>query len=164
VSRLVLSVLLLALIYVLTLASLAPWDVLGGVLIAAMLLALFRKVTVGHRPAPLPDLPARLVAFIPFAARVVVEVVRGTWNVALVMIHLRPLGRPGIVAIPIEERSHRGIAVTALVTTISPGSYFLGVDWEHEWMMFHFLDASDPETIRAELARFYHRYQRHVFP
>lgn len=69
-----------------------------------------------------------MVASIPFAARLAVEVVRGTWNVALIMIHLRPLGQPGIVAIPIEERSQRDIAVTALVTTISPGSYFLGVD------------------------------------
>ena len=163
-SRLGLSIGLLALIYILTLASLEPWDVVGGLVIAAVLLALFQRVTIGHRPAPLPDLPARLVAFIPFAARVAVEVIRGTWNVALVMIHLRPLGQPGIVTIPIENRSHRGIAVTALVTTISPGSYFLGVDWEHDQMVFHFLDASDPDAIRADLGRLYHRYQRHVFP
>jgi multicomponent Na+:H+ antiporter subunit E len=164
VSRLGLSVGLLGLIYLLTLASLEPWDVVGGVCIAAVLLGLFHQVTVGHRPARLPDLPARLLAFIPFAARVALDVIRGTWDVALVMVHLRPLGQPGIVTIPVGDRSHRGIAVTALVTTISPGSYFLGVDWEHDQMVFHFLDASEPEAIRADLARFYHRYQRHVFP
>jgi multicomponent Na+:H+ antiporter subunit E len=164
VSRLGLSVGLLALIYVLTLASLEPWDVVGGVLIAAVLLALSQRVTIGHRPARLPDLPARMVGFFPFAGRVAFGMIRDAWNVALVMIHLRPLGHPGIVTIPIANRSHRGIAVTALVTTISPGSYFLGVDWEHEQMLFHFLDASDPDAIRADRERLYDGYQRHVFP
>jgi multicomponent Na+:H+ antiporter subunit E len=164
VSRLGLSVGLLALIYVLTLASLEPWDVVGGLLIAAVLLALSQRVTIGHRPARLPDLPARMVAFFPFAARVAVGVTLDAWSVALVMIHLRPLRQPGIVTIPIQDRSHRGIAVTALVTTISPGSYFLGVDWEHEQMVFHFLDATDPDAIRADRERLYDRYQRHVFP
>lgn len=163
-SRLVLSVALLALVYVLTLASLDPWDLATGAFIAAVLLVLFRQVTVSRRPLRRPGLSARLVAFVPFAARVAVDVIRGTWAVALVMAHLRPLRHPGIVAIPIANRSHRGIVVTALVTTISPGSYFLDVDWENDQMVFHFLDASDPDAIRAEMARFYHRYQRHVFP
>jgi multicomponent Na+:H+ antiporter subunit E len=164
VSRLGLSVGLLALIYVLTLASLEPWDVVGGLLIAAVLLALSQRVTIGHRPARLPDLPARMVAFFPFAAQVTFGMIRDAWSVALVMIHVRPLGQPGIVTVPIANRSHRGIAVTALVTTISPGSYFLGVDWEHDEMVFHFLDASDPDAIRADRERLYDRYQRHVFP
>jgi multicomponent K+:H+ antiporter subunit E/multicomponent Na+:H+ antiporter subunit E len=68
------------------------------------------------------------------------------------------------VAIPIQDRSHRGIAVTALVTTLAPGSYFIGVDWKRQSMLFHFLDASDPERIRRDLARSYERYQRRVFP
>jgi multisubunit Na+/H+ antiporter MnhE subunit len=164
VRRLGLSAGLLALIYLLTLASREPWDVAEGLVVAVVLLGLFRQVTIGQRPARLPDLPRRVVSFIPFAARVAVEVVRDTWNVALVMAHLRPLRQPGIVTIPIGERSRRGVAVTALVTTISPGSYFVDVDWEHNQMVFHFLDASDPDAIRADRARFYQRYQRQVFP
>jgi multicomponent K+:H+ antiporter subunit E/multicomponent Na+:H+ antiporter subunit E len=105
-----------------------------------------------------------MLAFLPFAARVAIGVVRDTWHVQVVMIHLRPIRQPGIVTIPIGSRSHRGIAVTALVTTLSPGSYFLGVDWEHEQMVFHFFDASDPDAIRADRERLYDRYQRHVFP
>jgi multisubunit Na+/H+ antiporter MnhE subunit len=163
-SRIALSVGLLALIYLMTLGSLDPWDLVLGVIIASALLALFQPVTIGRHPAPLPDLPARLAAFVPFAVQVAVDVFRGTWDVALVMVHLRPLDQPGVVHVPIDGRSHRGIAVTALVTTISPGSYFLGVDWERDQMLFHFLDASDPDAIRDHLRQFYHRYQRRVFP
>lgn len=163
-TRLILSLILLTLIYALTLASLDPWDLLGGALISAALLELFQRTLIGRRPAPLPDLPVRLVAFIPFAGRIVRDMLAGTWAVALVVLHLRPLRNPGIVAVPIEGRSHRGVAATALVTSLSPGSYFVDVDWEQGVMLFHFLDASDPDAIRRDLARFYRRYQRHVFP
>ena len=31
-------------------------------------------------------------------------------------------------------------------------------------MLFHVIDASDPDAVRAQLDRFYQRYQRRVFP
>jgi multisubunit Na+/H+ antiporter MnhE subunit len=164
VTRIALSLVLLTLVYVLTLASFDPWDIGLGALIAAGLLGSFHRVLVGRRPAPLSNLPTRLIAFVPFAGRVLWEMLAGTWAVATVVLGLRPLRHSGIVAIPIEGRSHHGIAVTALVTTMSPGSYFIGVDSEQDAMLFHFLDASDPDAIRRDLARFYRRYQRHVFP
>lgn len=163
-SRLVLSVVGLTAIYALTLASADPWDLLAGALLAGALLELLQRVVIGRRPAPLPGLPARLAAFFPFALGILRDMLVGTWLVALTVLWLRPLRCPGIVGVPIEGRSHRGVAVTALVVSLSPGSYFIGVDWERDLMYFHFLDASDPETIRRDLARFYQRYQRHVFP
>jgi multicomponent Na+:H+ antiporter subunit E len=66
--------------------------------------------------------------------------------------------------VPIQARSHRGIAVTALVTTLAPGSYFIGVDWERQVMLFHFLEAGDPDAIRRSMAHSYERYQSRVFP
>jgi multisubunit Na+/H+ antiporter MnhE subunit len=164
VTRITLSLVLLTVVYALTLSSFDPWDLGLGALIAAGLLGSFQRAVVGRRPAPLPNLPTRLVAFVPFAGRVFWETLAGTWAVAIVILGLRPLRHSGIVAIPIEGRSHAGIAVTALVTTLSPGSYFIGVDSEQDVMLFHFLDASDPEAIRRDRARFYRRYQRHVFP
>ena len=163
-TRLALSLVLLTLIYALTLASFDPWDLFIGALVAAGLLELFQRAVIGRRPAPLPDLSARLVAFIPFSGRILGDMLDGTWQVALVVLRVRPLRQPGIVAIPIEGRSHRGVAATALVTSLSPGSYFIGVDWQQGVMLFHFLDASDPDAIRRDLAQFYRRYQRRVFP
>lgn len=163
-TRLLLSVGLLTGIYALTLASLDPWDLALGALLSAALLELFQRAVIGRRPAPLPDLPARLVALVPFAARIAYDVLVGTWTVALVVLGARPLRRPGIVTVPIAGRSHRGVAVTALITSLSPGSYFIGADWERGVMLFHFLDAGDPDAIRRDLARFYDRHQRHIFP
>ncbi|MDQ3810427.1 MAG: Na+/H+ antiporter subunit E [Chloroflexota bacterium] len=163
-TRLVLSVAVLTLVYAFTLASFDPWDLGMGALVATALLLLFRPVTIGHRAAHLPGLPARVVAFLPFAARVAADVVVGTWHVALVIVGLRPLREADLVEVPVEERSHRGVAVTALVTTLAPGSYFVGVDWDRRVMLFHFLEGDDPDAIRRHMAELYERYQRRVFP
>jgi multisubunit Na+/H+ antiporter MnhE subunit len=163
-TRVVLSVVMLTVVYALTLSSLDPWDLAIGALVSAMLLVLFRRVTIGHHAAQLPRLPLRVVYFWPFLAHVCVDVIVGAWRVALVILHVRSLRYAQVVAVPIQERSHRGIAVTALVTTLAPGSFFIGVDWERQVMLFHFLEARDPDAIRNTMAHFYERYQSRVFP
>jgi multisubunit Na+/H+ antiporter MnhE subunit len=105
-----------------------------------------------------------VVAFVPFAVAVARDVAVGTWEVALVTLHLRPLHNPGIVAIPIGERSPVGISVTALVMTLSPGEFLVDVDWEREVMLMHVIDATDPEAVRRTHEEFYSRYQKKVFP
>jgi multisubunit Na+/H+ antiporter MnhE subunit len=163
-TRLVLSVLMLTAVYALALSSLDPWDLVVGAVIAVTLLLLFRPVTIGHHAAQLPGLPLRLVYFWPFLARVGVDVVVGGWHVALVILGVRSRQYAQVVDVPIQGRSHRGIAVTALVTTLAPGSFFIGIEWERQVMLFHFLEAGDPDANRNTRAHFYERYQSRVFP
>jgi multicomponent K+:H+ antiporter subunit E/multicomponent Na+:H+ antiporter subunit E len=164
VSRLLLSLVPLVLVYALVLASADPWDVAIGAVLAGVLVWGTRGFLFGERPAPVAGPLGRLVAFVPFAAATLRDVMRGTWDVALVVLHLRPLRHPGIVAVPIGERTRLGVAVTALVDTLSPGSCLIDVDWERRTMLIHVIEASDPDAIRAAHERFYRRYQRHVFP
>jgi len=84
--------------------------------------------------------------------------------VALVVLGRRPLDCPGIVAIPIEERTPIGVAVAALAFTLSPGDVLIDVDEEEQVMLIHVLDASDPEAVRARHRNFYERWQRRAFP
>jgi multisubunit Na+/H+ antiporter MnhE subunit len=163
-ARLVLSAVMLTAVYALTLSSLDPWDLAIGAGIAVALLVLFRPVTVGHHAAHLPGLAGRLLAFFPFVAWVALDVVVSAWKVARVIVGIRTLRDAELVEVPIQGRSHRGIAVTALVTTLAPGSYFIGVDWERQVMLFHFLEARDPDAIRRSMAHSYERYQSRVFP
>jgi multicomponent Na+:H+ antiporter subunit E len=95
---------------------------------------------------------------------VAAEIVRGTWDVALRVLHLRPVEHPGIVLVPIGERTEVGVAVTGLLVGLSPGSLLLDVDTERQVMLFHVIDAGDPDAVRTQLDRFYQRYQRRVFP
>ena len=163
-SRFVLALLPLVLVYALVLASFHPWDLATGAVVGGGLLWGMRRYVFGERTASVARWPARLVAFVPFAAVVVWDILKGTWNVTLVVLHVRPLAHPGLVAVPIGERSRLGVAVSALATSLSPGSFLVDVDWDRGVILIHFLDASDPDRIRADLHRFYHRYQRSVFP
>src|ERR1043166_7083092 len=97
-TRVVLSVVMLTVVYALTLSSLDPWDLAIGALLSATLLVLFRPVTIGHHAAQLPGLPLRVVYFWPFLARVGMDVVTGAWSVALVILGVRPLQRAQVVA------------------------------------------------------------------
>jgi multicomponent K+:H+ antiporter subunit E/multicomponent Na+:H+ antiporter subunit E len=99
-----------------------------------------------------------------FTAAVLADVAGGTWDVSLRVMHVRPVRRPGFIRVPLGPRSDRGAAVSALVTTLSPGTVLVDIDWERRDLLLHVIDASDPDALRARHQRFYDRYQRRVFP
>jgi len=154
----------LGVLYVLTLASGDPVDLAIGVLLGTMLVV---RLDGRLRLVPDPGVVTptqRVVWFVPFVGAVLADIVQGTWDVALRVLHLRRLERPGVVRIPIGERSEHGVAVAALATTLSPGSVLIDVDWERGDLLLHVIDASEPDQVRERLQRFYDRYQRRVFP
>jgi multicomponent Na+:H+ antiporter subunit E len=170
VTRYLTAILVLTLVYALALASFHPWDLLFGAgLSAALLFACGRFVFDADGTAPRPayrrlTLLGRVVAFVPFAAVVFRNILVGNVEVTLVTLGLRPLLRPGIVAVPVGDRTPTGVAVWAVVTGLPPGSYFVDVDRERGVVLIHVLDARDPEAYREEQEDFYRRYQSKVFP
>ena len=161
----VLAVMLLVAVYALTLASFAPWDLLAGLLVSTALLHATRRLTLqdGTDRAP-PPLWRRLVRFPVLCLAVLRDITVGTWQVALVVTGLRSLREPGIVAIPIGDRSAAGVAASALLATLSPGEVFVDVDHDRRVMLLQVLDASDPDAVRRRHEAFYRRYQRGVLP
>ena len=158
------SALGLGVLYVLTLASHDPVDLVTGVLLGTVLVILL-GARLRLAPDPGAATPAqRVVWFLPFVGAVLADILQGTWDVALRVLHLRHLERPGLVRIPIGERTAHGVAVSALATTLSPGTVLIDVDWERGDLLLHVIDASDPDQVRERLQRFYERYQRRVFP
>ena len=163
-GRYVLAIALLTLVYALMLASFAPLDLLLGAAISATLLFLSRRFVFGDASREAGRLPGRLAAFLPFAAAALWDVLRGTWRVSLVTLHIRTLTEPGVVAVPVGERTEAGITVSGMVTTLSPGTFLVDVDQERGAMLIHTIDASDPEALRRTHQEFYERYQKRVFP
>lgn len=151
-------------LYALALASFAPLDLLFGVVLATALVFTSRRFVFGDRPGEEVSLLRRVVAFVPLAAVVFRQILEGTWEVALVTLHLRPLQRPGIVEVPIGERTPAGVVAWAVIVGLAPGSFFVDVDRERESVLIHIIDASDPTAFRRQQEDFYNRYQRKVFP
>ncbi len=159
-KRALVALLFLTLVYALVLGSFAPYDLALGALLSGTLLYGFRSFVFGGRPAPLPRLFRRVLAFGPFAFAVFREVVWGTWEVALVILRLKPLESPGLVKLPIGERTPTGVVVSALVDTLSPGAVLVELDWEEECALIHIIDAADPEAFRRRQEELYQRYQK----
>lgn len=162
-SRL-LTVAILAGVYLLTLASADLWDAGAGLLVGAAIAIGLRRFLFEGEPLPARELASRALHLPPYALAVGWEVIRGTWQVALVVAGVHELRNPGIVAVPIGERSATGVAVSVLAITLSPGELYVDTDEERGTMLIHVLDAGDPDAVRAHFQRFYDRYQRKVFP
>jgi len=150
-------------IYLLSLGSLHPLDAAEG-LVLATALSLGLRGRLERPQGAGPSLGGRFAAFPLLVGGLLAEVLRGTWDVALRVLGLRPVERPGIVLIPIGERTELGVAVTGLLAGLSPGSMLVEVDSQRQAMLFHVIDAHDPDAVRDHLDRFYRRYQRRVFP
>ena len=163
-KRALFSLVGLTLVYAFVLASFDPWDLLFGAVLSGALLYAFRGFVFGGRPKPLPGLLGRVLAFGPFAFAVLRDTLVGTWQVTQITLGLRPLEKPGVVAVPIGERTPAGVAVSSLVATISPGEVLIDVDWDRGVMLYHTVDAGDPEEVRRSHEHFYQRYQKKVFP
>ncbi len=163
-SRLLVTTALLTAVYALALGSTDPWDIAAGAVIALGLTVAGRRLVFVGPGRPLHALPGAAWALLALAGIVARDIVIGTWRVALVVLHLRPLASPGIVAVPLGERTPRGTAVSGLLLSIAPGEYLVDVDWERRVMLVHVIDARDPEEIPGRMRRNYDRYQRRVFP
>jgi multisubunit Na+/H+ antiporter MnhE subunit len=164
----VFAVLALSVIFVLTLASVDPWDLVIGAGLAVGTLVLFRAVplTAGNtiRREDTPGPLTRVIWFFPFCVKAAWDITCGTWLVFLFVSGIRKLEHPGVVLVPIGNRTPTGVAVSALVSTLSPGTVMMEIDFAQGVMLIHAIDASDPDQIRADHQEFYDRYQRHVFP
>lgn len=165
--RAALVVLLLTVVFCLTLASFAPWDIVIGAILGSISLAVFHGAVPAIKGYPddqLPSLPSRILNFIPFAGITIWEILIGSVRVAAIVVGLRKLEHPGIVAVPIGERSKFGVVVTGITTSLAPGSILLDVDWDRNMMLVHVIDASNPDQVRADMQDLYDRYQRKVWP
>lgn len=159
-----LAVLLLAAAYLLTLASVHPLDVAVAVAVSVCVLYGLHRFLLSDPPLPGLELLRRALRLPPFVLVVLREIVVGTWHVALIVVGLRPLAKPGIVQVPIGDRTPTGVAVTTLAITLSPGELLVDVDWSRGLMLIHVIDAQDPDRIRDRYERIYERFQRGVFP
>jgi multicomponent Na+:H+ antiporter subunit E len=159
-----LAIVLLAATYLLTLGSLHPLDIGIALAVSAAVVFGLRRFLLTDSPLGRRELIRRGVRLPAFTLVVLREIAVGTWQVALIVAGLRPLARPGIVQIPIGDRTTNGVAVTALAITLSPGELLVDVDWTRGVMLIHVIDAHDPDGVRDRYEEIYQRFQRGVFP
>lgn len=159
---LLLRVAALTAIYLLVLTSVAPGDVLVGIVVSASLVAAGRRI----RPlGPRPDVPlARRLAGAPaLVAGTAVDLVGSTWRTAAWC--LRPARTAaGLVTVPIPPCTPSSAAAWGIRVGLTPDTVVVELDEERGRMLLHVIDARDPDAVRADQLDSYERRQRRVFP
>lgn len=149
-------------VYLLCLTSLAPGDILVGIVLSVALVAAGRRI----RPAgPTPDVPlARRLAAVPgMVGGTVLDLATSTWHTVAWCVHPRP-SPAGLVTVPIPPCGPSSAAVWGVRVGITPDTVVVQLDEEEGRMLLHVLDARDPEAMRAAQLASYQRRQRRVFP
>jgi multisubunit Na+/H+ antiporter MnhE subunit len=92
-----------------------------------------------------------------------VDMCRGSWQVAGYCLGLRPMA-PGFVTMPIRPNSPVSATAWAIRVGLAPDTVVVDVDPEQGTLVLHVLDARDPDTVRQAQTASYQRAQRRAFP
>jgi multisubunit Na+/H+ antiporter MnhE subunit len=140
-------------------ADLGWQNLLLGAAFSSFFMWLLRRQLI---PRPLPENGFALHLLVYFPVLVwylLIDILKGTWQVMVVTLGIRPLAKPGIVKLPIAAHSPYGVGPVGYFITLSPGSFMIDVDWDDGAMYVHVIDASDPEMIRRDAEKYYRLWE-----
>jgi multicomponent Na+:H+ antiporter subunit E len=125
------SVLWLTCVWVLLWGTFTPASIVGGVLVAVLVTALFRLPPATDR---LPVRPLRILALLLFLLwDLVVSGAEVSWQV----LRHGPRARGAIMAVPLISSSDRVVTVMANALSLSPGTMALQIDHDHDvWYVY----------------------------
>lgn len=106
----------------------------------------------------------RLVGLPALVGGTVIDIARGSWQVAGYCLGICRLRTPGVVAVPISPGAESSAAAWGIRVGLAPDSVVVDVDEQQGRMLVHVLDAHDPAAIRDEQLDLYRRRQRRIFP
>jgi multicomponent Na+:H+ antiporter subunit E len=137
-------VLWLTVVWVFLWGTFTPASIVGGVLVGALVTALFRLPPAADR---LPVRPLRVLGLVVFLLwDLVVSGVEVSWQV----LRHGPRARGAIIAVPLIASSDRVVTVMATALTLSPGTMALQIDHDHDvWYVYSLGPRDDAGVERA---------------
>jgi len=132
--------------------------VIGGVAASTLALVYFRWIF--PRNLPPAEFVFHLLVRLPLLLwYLTVDILKGTWLVSLYVVGIRQLEHPGIVKIPFGNHSDDAVGLVGHLLTVSPGSFLVDVDWNDRTMLVHYMDASRPAQLRADVEKYYRLWE-----
>lgn len=125
--------------------SVSPLVVVGGVVVALALVAVFPMPTLPPAARPSVAGTVRLVAHLA------VDLVSSSVQVAWFAVRPGPLPRSAIVAAPLRSRSDAMIAATAELLSLVPGTLVVDIDVPSGTLYLHALVTGDPATVAEDV-------------
>lgn len=139
--------------------SLALTDLMLGIAIAGAATLAYARLRVSAQPTRF-----RARAMLELLALFIDDVVRSNLAVARIVLGLRRGERTaGFLALPLELRDPRGLAVLACIITATPGTSWSGYDAARNVVTIHVLDLVDAERWVREFKARYERRLLEIF-
>jgi multisubunit Na+/H+ antiporter MnhE subunit len=162
--RIVFAIAALTAVYGMALASADPWDLGIGAVLSVCVLIAFGRFILPDQALPFRLVLRRAVLLPRLAVATAATIVRGTVQVTRVVLGWTSARNADFIEVPRGDRSETGVVINGLLETLSPGSVLVAVDPVEDTWTIHVLQAEDKAAVRAEVDRFYDRYQRPVWP
>lgn len=155
------------------------WTLVAG--LTALWLALNQSLAPGHlvlglalavllawASATLRPLHARLMRIdlaLALVAVVLMDVVRSNLHVARIVLGLSGRRRvvSGFLDVPLELRDPHGLAALAVILTSTPGTVWVELSPEGDWLRIHVLDLADEQYWIRHIKDRYERPLRRIF-
>ncbi|WP_305785555.1 Na+/H+ antiporter subunit E [Symbioplanes lichenis] len=138
----------LTVIWMLLWGSFTPLTLVGGAVIAVIVLAVFPLPVVTHTGGVHP------LGVLRFAGRFAVDLVVSSVQVAVLAFRFGHIPRSAIIAVPLRAPSDLGLTLTAEALSLVPGSLVVEVDRSLGVLYVHVLGV--PDAAAAD------RYRRSV--
>jgi multicomponent Na+:H+ antiporter subunit E len=131
VTRRLPSVAGLTVVWVLLWGTFTPASIIGGVVVAVLVMVLFRLPPATDR---LPVRPLRLAGLVLY---LIYDLVVSGAEVSWQVLRHGPGARGAIIAVPLISSSDRVVTVMANALTLSPGTMALQIDPDHDvWYVY----------------------------
>lgn len=153
-------VVLLTFIYLALTSSFALSNIVVGIVLAVAAVALVRPTP---RPTSPRNVPRTIVTIVRYLINLVADLIVSGVQVARIVVSPSLPIRPGIIAIPAETTTDRGLALSAHAVTLTPGEIVVEIDDDHV-MYTHCLDATRGEAHIMEALKIQHELLDDIFP
>jgi multisubunit Na+/H+ antiporter MnhE subunit len=138
-----------------------PWNWALGFGIALLLVVPATRARGGRLPA----IGLRRLISLPLLLWGILRgIAAGSWMMLMVVTGRRNWRNVGFITVEQATRTEAGLALLALAQSATPGSVVAETDAETRSLVINLLDCTDPEAARAEVVRFYRRFQRPSVP
>lgn len=132
----------LTLVWVGLWGSVTAANVLGGLVVAVVLLRLLRLEPADARAVVAPG------ALLRFTGRFLVDLLVSSWQVVVLVLRPRAELRQGVVAVRVPDASDLLLTILADAISLTPGTLTIDVDRRTSTLYVHSLDTGDgPEAV-----------------
>lgn len=149
--------LVLFLTWLLMVSSIAPGQLLLGLVLALVIPFSIRRLWI---PLPPVKHPIKLCLFI---LRVLSDIVKANFQVSLLIWSPKRAPHPGFVVYPLQVQNRVVITLLANTITMTPGTVSTNIRHDRSSLLIHALDMSDEQALVKDIRERYEKPLKEIF-